>query len=198
MTGRKIKPSKTGRSGRAKGNTYEPTDVTPADFFKAWSRKEREALIEVLIDTLDAEAGDADLEETGDVEPSLGSIEDHPNPYCDGYDLHGGRDQSDWATGNLDDREGDEHDGREPDDDEGGESEKEDNEPSLGWTATEAAFGSYVEINGCEDLEEQCEDEGDQSDSGIGGQDGLMDQCAGHRAVGGHWAGRTRYEPYVS
>jgi hypothetical protein len=79
-----------------------------------------EALIEVLIEMSDAEAGDPDLE------PILASVE--------------ATNQTKWASGNQDDREGDpgcddredvcedegaEHDGSEP---------TEDGEPSLGWT----------------------------------------------------------------
>jgi hypothetical protein len=105
------------------------TDISPEDFFRAWSQKKREALIELLIEMSDVEACDADLE------PILASVE--------------ATNQTKWASGNQDDREGDpgcddredvcedegaEHDGREPDNDDGGEAEKEDNEPSLGWT----------------------------------------------------------------
>lgn len=141
-------------------------------------RREAEAEIERLIAFLDETDGYSSVEfedddaEPGDVamraalrrygpsaagsleedEPSLGSIEDHPNPYLDGTDYPGcGRDQSYWAGGSTDDREGDEHDGREPDDDEGGEAEKEDDEPSLGWTDVETRCGRYV--NNGNDLE---------------------------------------------
>jgi len=212
------------RSARARAKDVQSqsdkkVDITPDEFFKAWSRKDREALIEVLIDTLDAEAGDADLEpslgflepeitrngghskwpyysddarqdvsqgstcdgesDDGDDEPSLGSVEDHPNPYRDGTDYPGyGRDQRRWAAGNADDREGDEHDGREPDHDEGGESEKEDDEPSLGWTDREVAFGSYPDVNGCCDLEEDAGDmrESDPAEHGIADRDGILEQ----------------------
>jgi hypothetical protein len=74
---------------------------------------------------------DLELDDSDD-EPNLGGAGffHEGNPYFN---------QQLWACSNTDDREGDEHDGREPDDDEGGEAEKEDNEPSLGWTAEESA-----------------------------------------------------------
>jgi hypothetical protein len=65
-----------------------------------------------------------DEEDDGISEPALGSIEDHPNGYLDASDWNGrGRCQENWASGNRDDLEGDEHDGAEP---------EEDSEPSLG------------------------------------------------------------------
>jgi hypothetical protein len=125
-----------------------------------WLRHAAEAEIERLLAFLDQLDGDADLESAGDElepdlgsvagrrefdqstwsagadgEPSLGSIEDHPNGYRDGSDDGDyGRNQARWASGNGDDCEGDEHDGREPDDNEGGDGAEEDCEPSLGWT----------------------------------------------------------------
>lgn len=211
-----IKPAGSNDSPRQ----FEPTDVPPEDLFKAWSRKERATLIELLIDSLDAEAGDADLEETGDDEPSLGFLDcwtgsgrsgqaggctgdremedEHDEPSLaaaenhvstpetygwapPGVTYHRSGDQSRWAQGAINDAEGDEHDGREPDDDEGGEAEKEDNEPSLGWTDREVAFGSYVEVNGCNDLEEDAGDmrEIDPAECGVADSDGLLEQC-GH------------------
>jgi hypothetical protein len=114
------------------------TDISPETFFRSWSRKKREALIEMLIEMSDAEAGDPDLEETGDEEPVLASVL--------------ATDQTAWASGNHDDREGDgcaddredvcedegaEHTGDEPD---------AEGEPSLGWTCAasegKGAFGS--------------------------------------------------------
>lgn len=79
---------------------------------------------------------DVDLEEDqSDREPSLGSVEDHPNGYCDGSDVHRyGRTQERWAGGNRDDREGCEHDGSEPD---------VEDEPSLGWTI-DGEVGSHT------------------------------------------------------
>jgi hypothetical protein len=58
-------------------------------------------------------AGETEADEADD-EPSLGSIEDHPNGYHDGSDFGHGRNQERWASGSGDDREG-EHDGRGPD-----------------------------------------------------------------------------------
>jgi hypothetical protein len=136
MTICKAKPAKTRRSApnsAKQASTYQPTDVTPEQFFEAWSRKDREALIELLIESLDAETGDPDLEDDGDGEPSLAACENHPDYYARGSQLH-------WTQGNSDEREGDdgaddredvcedegaEHDGCEPD---------VDGEPSLGWT----------------------------------------------------------------
>jgi hypothetical protein len=65
---------------------------------------------------------DGELDDCDD-EPSLGSLSSH-GPY----------DQSAWGRpgeGGIDAE--DEHDGSEPED-EGGEAEREDHEPSLGWT----------------------------------------------------------------
>jgi hypothetical protein len=89
-------------------------------------------------------------------------------------------DQSHWNSGNDDDREGDGcADDRESDElQHGGEAVREDDEPSLGWTPTEAARGrAYAGAFGQSvDLEDQCEDEGDRSDSGIADADGLQEQ----------------------
>jgi len=119
-----------------------------------------------------------DAEDGGDDEPSLASPEQHVStPYGGWYGAGERRDdsgnQSHWAQGAVSDVEGDEHDGREPED-EGGDGAIEDDEPSLGWTSREVAFGSYVEINGCEDLEE------DAAEMGIADHDGLLEQVAGH------------------
>jgi len=151
----------------------------------ALARLREEAAVEIerLIGFLDETEPDPDLEDDGDDEPSLGSIEDHPNPYRDGTDYPGcGRDQSRWAGGSTDDREGDEHDGREPDDDEGGEAEREDCEPSLGWTTTEACCGRYAgAVAGAIDLEEDAGSmrEIDPAENGVADSDGLLEQCGG-------------------
>ncbi len=94
----------------------------------------------------DDDAGEAN----GDDEPSLGSLEDHPNGYYDGSD-HTGRSQERWAHGNPcgSDCEGDEHDGWEPD---------VDNEPSL--------CRIHVECNG---------GAGDY-EADFGSPDGIVDQ----------------------
>lgn len=78
---------RTSEAPTADNGPFVKTDITPEDFFKAWSRKKREALIDLLIEMSDAEAGDPDLE------PSLASVE--------------ATNQTKWASGNLDDREGD-------------------------------------------------------------------------------------------
>jgi hypothetical protein len=52
-----------------------------------------------------------------------------------------------------------------PDLEDGGDAE-----PWLGWLASGA-------IGGVSDCEEQCDDEGDQSDTGIGDSDGLLEQA---------------------
>jgi hypothetical protein len=49
---------------------YVKTDITPEQLFQAWSRKEREALIDLLIDSLDEIDGDFDLEDGADDEPN--------------------------------------------------------------------------------------------------------------------------------
>jgi hypothetical protein len=245
-----IQPQNETRTGealntgkRASVDTNQPADVAAEELSKAWSRKERAALIELLIDSLDEEADDADLEPSlgflepdltssdngytddarqdipqgstsdgedgGDDEPSLGfqagdlfvgrgcqhvhpgddrEVEnEHDEPSGDENEpslgslssCYGGGDQTSWGHGGANDFE-EEHDGREPDDDQGGEGWLEDCEPSLGWTDTEAARGRYTNWGERSfDLEEQCEDEGDRSDTGIGDADGLLEQVAG-------------------
>jgi hypothetical protein len=54
------------------------------------------------------------------------------------------------------------------------EQEDGNDEPSLGWTMQEAGRGEYA--GGLPDLEEQCDDEGDQSDTGVGDIEGLLEQ----------------------
>ena len=80
----------------------------------------------------------AELDES-DREPSLGAAENHvmgspPGIWAiDGQYRSPSGNQTDWAQGNRDECEGDEHDGREPDvEDEGAPTG--DDEPSLGWT----------------------------------------------------------------
>jgi hypothetical protein len=111
-------------------------------------RREAEARVTLLIDLLDLLAPDPDLEDDdapedgGDREPSLGFIDPKITVESTGY--HSDRrylttayfDQTN-AQGGTDDREGDEHDGREPDDDTGigdagGLAEQTNGEPSLG------------------------------------------------------------------
>ncbi|WP_438277676.1 hypothetical protein [Nitrobacter sp.] len=161
----------------------KPVPVTPEEFFRAWSRKDTEALVEVLIASLDKADADPDLESL------LGAPE-----VRDGHE----RRAYVWARGATDDREGDagcddredvcedegaEHDGSEPD---------VDGEPILG------AFDSVVnqerswvtarqadELDDC-DLEDTGDDEpsigGDDREddfaerSGIGDVEGLLEQ----------------------
>lgn len=152
---------------------HEPIDVTPEQFFKAWSRKDRAALIEVLIDSLDAEAGDPDIEDAGDAEPSLASLENHPSiPETRRKVAHRdySGDQSNWAGGASNDCEVDDGDDepsigfdeRELDDadDPKGEEVNEDgdgnpdDEYSLGWHNESAQRGNgWFNIH-CVDREE--------------------------------------------
>jgi hypothetical protein len=133
---------------------------------------------------LPAEFRDDDLEGddtpnglSAEDEPALGSIEDHPN----WYDGHRRRDrnQEHWASGNRDDREGDEHDGREPD---------VDDEPSLANTPREDAFG--VMASGT-DLEDEHDGEPDVDDEPSLGWPERMVQwishgdCNDHEMTGG-------------
>lgn len=72
----------------------------------------------------DLEVDDSDHEANGDErEPSLGSIEVHPYGYTTQGETRGLTNQENWAAGNRNDAEGDEHDGSEPD---------VDDEPCLG------------------------------------------------------------------
>src|SRR5690242_9521984 len=85
-----------------KVQTAKLTGITPEQCSEAWSRKEREALIDLLIDSLNEIDGDPDLEDDGDGEPSLASA-DAFNPTS----------QEHWTQGNSDEREGDDGDDRE-------------------------------------------------------------------------------------
>jgi hypothetical protein len=130
----RAKKIRASESPKSREGLFVKTDVTPEQFFQAWSRKEREALIELLIDSLDETDGDADLEETGDAEPSLGfQVADRfVGRGCEHVCPSDDREIEDEHDEDTCDREGDElqhggdeHDGCEPD---------EDGEPSLGWT----------------------------------------------------------------
>ncbi|MGB3271823.1 MAG: hypothetical protein WBA66_02845 [Xanthobacteraceae bacterium] len=128
------------------------TGIPVTDFFKTWPRKDREALIEVLIDTLDADAGDPDDE------PSLGFVENHPTPPFDSdhwwpFKTSDGRQDIDQGKG--DDRE-DEHDGREPPEDDEpsigydeGELNEGDDEPDLGFLECFTGSGRSGNAGGC-------------------------------------------------
>ena len=126
--------------------------VAAARYRAAAAIQAHTAAIEALVAILDG------LEPDPDLEPSLGA----QDPAWEGTD------QELWAQqGNTDDREGDEHDGREPD---------VDDEPSLG--APECV--GYIPADGPggpwfsqanwakgdrDDLEQQCEDEGSDTDT---------------------------------
>lgn len=100
---------RTSEAPRADSGPFVKMDISPEDFFRAWSRERREALIDLLIDSLDTidpdpdlepdlgsgddrEGDDADLEDTADMEPSLGwtdnpkqsglAWEGHPHSQC--------------------------------------------------------------------------------------------------------------------
>jgi hypothetical protein len=124
----RAKKNLASESLKASKGRYRKTDIEPEDFFKAWSREELGALIELLIESLDAESGDPDLEETGDAEPSLG---------FQAGDIHVGRGCEHGCP--SDDREiEDEHDedthDQEDDGLQQGEGDTSDYEPILGWT----------------------------------------------------------------
>ncbi|MCO5129336.1 MAG: hypothetical protein M9932_02070 [Xanthobacteraceae bacterium] len=136
---------------KAVGRAYKTIGVTAEEFFKAWSRKDRAALIEVLIESLDAEAGDPDLEDGNDDKPNLAGYEhcltcadDAEADYCDDEPSVGfcerELDETDDPRGEGVDEDGDDN---------------QDDEPSLGWTAEEAARGrTYSGAMGrCFDLE---------------------------------------------
>jgi hypothetical protein len=132
---------------------YRRTDLNPEQMFQALQRLRLQAMeqIEYLIDLCNEMDGDVDLEpepaesnlagfqncseqqddgeaDDADDEPSLGSIEDHPN----GCVTRRRRSQEQWATGGTLDLE-EQHDGREPsEEDEGGQCDDEGAEPDSG------------------------------------------------------------------
>jgi hypothetical protein len=167
-----------------------------------------EATVERMITALDAfDALTEDLEETDedgsgeDDEPSLGSQERHPaqSPWgFVGYDSRDNQgDQTFWANGNRggDDREGDEHDGREPDvDDEPSLGASEPIEPEPGrkdywggqlvpvqYTAfdqswwTHGSNASDLEADAGSEAEGDDEREHDEAEAGIADLDALQD-----------------------
>jgi hypothetical protein len=167
----------TDRPATSAGDLYYPIDVTPEQFFQAWSRSEREALIELLIDTLDSTDGcdedsavdDRPCDEDPDAEPPLGwtDLESRwGNPVVtEGEDepILGSvvaTDQTKWASSSQDDREGDGcADDREDEcEDEGAQCEDEgspdaDKEPSLGWCESIRQSVPKTSAEGC-DLEQ--------------------------------------------
>jgi hypothetical protein len=84
------------RAKRVRGLYYPVPGMTPENVFQAIGRLRREAhdTIDELLTLLDALEGDTDLEPSLAATPSL--------------------DQTDWAGGSSDDREGCAHDDREP------------------------------------------------------------------------------------
>jgi hypothetical protein len=128
---------------------YFPTDITPEELFQEIGRIRREArdAIKQMIDLLDRtdafydereqQIDDGPIDGDDDSEESLGSI-DVAN-------------QTRWSSGEAGDREGDGcADDREGDElEHGGESEREDDEPSLGWTEDRQVIG----LGNCHDLE---------------------------------------------
>jgi hypothetical protein len=147
-----------------------------------------------------------DLElDDSDMEPSLAACERAPTVPLSGWFGAGerrddGGSQLGWAAGAMDDREGDPGcDDKEPSlcgihadsGYSGSSSDQElddsDLEPSLGWTAEEAAYGRVCAgtMGRCFDLEEDAgsERECDPAEMGVGDMDGLKEQCAGYGAV---------------
>ena len=100
---------RTSKSSRADSGHFVKTDIAPEDF-KAWSRKRREALIEVLIASLDATDPDPDLEPALGWQGATGFLGESTNQ--DDPDFHLNADAG-IGLGS----EPDQHD-----------------EPSLGWT----------------------------------------------------------------
>jgi hypothetical protein len=137
---------------------YVPTDISPEDLFQAIGKLRKEAQDEIdrLLSFLDEIDGNIDDEAAGDEgdasypdgrshllnhpgeddEPSLGSVTG-PEVYSGKRKAAG---QESWSQGISDDREGDEcADDREGDElqhggDEHDGAEREEDEPSLGWT----------------------------------------------------------------
>jgi hypothetical protein len=75
---------RTGEAPKPAEGEVGKTDITPEAFFLAWGRRRKEALIEVLIDSLDAADGDPDLEDGGDREPDAGEEPEVENEHGDG------------------------------------------------------------------------------------------------------------------
>lgn len=157
----------TNPPGSPQGDVYLPTDISPETLFQAWSRQRREALIELLIDTLDTADGESDLE------PSLGYNGpgvDEPwddregDAEDDEASLGWTEQEARWGRHTLTDRQlidcEDEHDGAEP---------TEDREPSLGSLSSNGGSQSHWGAGGSSDLEED-------NDSGVGDLDGLHEQ----------------------
>ncbi|NUU40361.1 hypothetical protein [Tardiphaga robiniae] len=115
---------------------------------------------------------DRELDDSDD-EPSLGSIENHPNGYTDSNVT---RSHEHWAGGNTDEREGDGcADDREGDElQHGGEGVTENDEPSLCGIHADGLAG------GDRDLE-----------ADLGSFDRMFDQTKSTRVTDKAWCGRT-------
>jgi hypothetical protein len=125
-------------------------------------RTEAAKTIDRLLEFLDATESDCELEDAGELEPSLGSLERHCSAYSgDGRDRTG--DQSLWSESALFDAE-DEHDGAEPD---------VDDEPCLG--SLDGMFHQGHAWAG-PDPHHVLDGERDLAEGGIGDLDGLAEQ----------------------
>lgn len=161
-------------------------------------RQEAADTVERLLIFLDQTDGSEDLEDGGDLslaeirakggydapstdddelsgdenEPSLGFLEPHltGQEHDWWFATYSNDVRQDVHQGDTDDREGDEHDGREPD---------VDDEPSLasGMEIDQTDWTHYDTRESTVDMEEECDDEGVDC-SGIGDLDGLREQHA--------------------
>ena len=78
-----LSPAADGRKPRK----LKRLDVTPEEFFKAWSREDREALVEALIDSLDRSDGYSATEmEEDDADPSDATLRANANPVGGNHD----------------------------------------------------------------------------------------------------------------
>jgi hypothetical protein len=153
----------TDRAAQPAGDLYIPTDISPEQFFRALGRLRKEAMDEIdrLLTFLDA-LGDCDEDSAIDDDPCDGDPDAEPALGWTDMESRWGKpvvrpdgedepvlgsvvatDQTTWASGNQDDREGDGcADDREGDEEQhGGEALRENDEPSLGWTDEEVAGG---------------------------------------------------------
>jgi hypothetical protein len=141
------------RAKRVRGLYYPVRGMTPEKLFRAIGELRREAqdAIDKLLTLLDALEGDTDLEPSLAATPSL--------------------DQTDWAGGSSDDREGCAHDDR---------------EPSLGSTESVCqAHWSAGENDDCEDQHDDREPNGDEYDDDGTAEPVDHHLTAGDRAIRG-------------
>lgn len=140
---------------------YRRVDISPEDFFQALGRVRRtvrdevERLIEWLDSTIDCDvdcaADDEPCDGDPDLEPSLGSF-DRMSDQLKAWKPRPVRMDSHIDATDV-------------------ELDASDDEPSL-CIAPERELQRTASL----DLEDQCDDEGDQSDTGIGDMDGLQEQ----------------------